>query len=124
MLLTTEFLNKVLNQFDSDLLDEQQHTNELDAKIHQLQQVIILYHLVISITRKVNPNKKKFDEFIDNCSAFQWEYILNNFERITGKSLQEINRLYTNKQYDTILQLFDMTTKEIANEFNSLVNKK
>lgn len=120
MLLTTEFLNKVLNQFDSDLLDEQQHTNELDAKTEWIDN----NHLIISITRKVNPNKKKFDEFIDNCSAFQWEYILNNFERITGKSLQEINRLYTNKQYDTILQLFDMTTKEIANEFNSLVNKK
>lgn len=119
MILTEEFLNKVLEEFDSDF-DEQNQIDELDAKTEKIDN----NHLVISITRRVDPNKKKFDEFIDKCSAFQWEYILNNFERITGKSLQEINRLYINKQYDIILQLFDMATKEIADEFNSLVNKK
>ena len=119
MILTKEFLNKVLNEFDSNF-DEQNQTDELDAKTEKIDN----NHLVISITRRVDPNKKKFDEFIDNCSAFQWEYILNNFERITGKSLRDVNRLYINKQYDTILQLFDMVIKVIAKEFNSLVNKK
>lgn len=118
MILTKEFLNKVLNYFDS-LEDEQQSSDELDAQTSKIDN----NHLVISITRKVDPDKKKFDEFVDSCSAFQWEYIINNFERITGKS-QKINELYTNKQYHTIMELFKLVTKEIADEFYSLVNKK
>ena len=119
MILTEEFLNKVLNYFDS-LDGEQQSSDELDSQISKIDN----NHLVISITRKVDPDKKKFDEFIDSCSAFQWEYITNNFERITGKSLQEINKLYSNKQYNTVMELFKLVTKEIADEFYSLVNKK
>ena len=119
MILTKEFLNKVLNYFDS-LGDEQQSSDELDAQTNKIDD----NHIVISITRKVDPDKKKFDEFVDSCSAFQWEYITNNFERITGKSLQKINELYTNRQYQTVMELFKLVTKEIADEFSSLVNKK
>lgn len=117
MILTKEFLNKVLNYFDS-LEDEQQSSDELDAQTNKIDN----NHLVISITRKVDPDKKKFDEFVDSCSAFQWEYITNNFERITGKSLQ--NELYTNRQYQTVMELFKLVTERIADEFSSLVNKK
>lgn len=120
MILTEEFLNKVLNYFDSDLADECKTTDQFTAKTERIDDT----HLVISITLKEDLNKKKFDKFIDNCSAFQWEYILNNFERITGKSLNDINTLYKNKQYDVVLQLFNLVIESLIEEFKDLVNKK
>lgn len=116
-----EFLQELINIFNQDKLENpkniQTESDEYELKMDKPDN----NHLMISLTKKINPAEQSLNSFIDKIDDNEWEYITNVFEDLTGKSLKLVDDLFKNKQYDKVENLLRLVLQNHVDKLTNLL---
>lgn len=121
MILTTDFLKRIEPLFETSGVKEVKEFKTSDSSLNASLVKSDANTIIITITRKDNPNKQKLEKFISNMSDNQFQFLTDSFEDITGKPLTAINDLYEKGKYEEVYNLLKLTLNSIVEDFNKLL---
>ena len=120
MILTENFLNKVQELFKQNPVKGEHQM--LLSKDNQLYATLIKADantIIIKIVNKTNPEKQELNDFIAKFDENQFALITDNFEKVTGKSLELINTLYEKGMYNEVHELIVLVLNAVIDDLKN-----
>lgn len=120
MILTENFLNKVQELFNQNPVKGEHQM--LSSKDNQLDATLIKADtntIIIKIVNKTNPEKQELNDFIAKFDENQFALIADNFEKVTGKSLELINTLYGKGMYNEVHELIVLVLNAVIDDLKN-----
>lgn len=68
----------------------------------------------ISLTKKENVDQKNFEAFVDSIDDDLWLSVTENFKKLTGTSLQEIENMLNEGSFKKVLDIIKPAVKQTA----------
>lgn len=93
---------------------------ELPSKFYIDDNHVELSDGTIHITKSSYPLAKLISKFSDS----QWDMILNEFEDVTGYSLEDVNNFYKDHKYSELYALIIQVASSIADSFNEVLDSE
>ena len=75
--------------------------------------------IIIKIINKTNPEKQELNDFIAKFDENQFSLITDNFEKVTGKSLELINTLYEKGRYNEVYELIVLVLNAVIDDLKN-----
>lgn len=120
MILTENFLNKVQELFNQNpVRDEHQMLLSKDNQLYATLIKADANTIIIKIVNKTNPEKQKLNDFIAKFDENQFALITDNFEKVTGKSLELINTLYEKGRYNEVHELIVLVLNAVIDDLKN-----
>ena len=122
MILTNDFLKKIVSNLSDSVLYEEKQSADIDGK-----QVVASLEkptddsVVINIKVADNSDRKKLDSFISKFNNSQFSLITDNFEKLTGKPLEYVNTLYAKGKYKEVKDLLTTTLQKSIQELTDIM---
>lgn len=70
----------------------------------------------ISLTKKENVDQKNFEAFVDSIDDDLWLSVTENFKKLTGTSLQEIENMLNEGSFKKVLDIIKPAVKQTASD--------
>lgn len=70
----------------------------------------------ISLTKKENVDQKNLESFIDNVDDDIWLTVAENFKRLTGSSLHDVEDMLNKGSFKEVLNLVKPAVKQTVND--------
>jgi hypothetical protein len=70
----------------------------------------------ISLTKKENVDQKNFEAFVDSIDDDLWLSVTENFKKLTGTSLQEIENMLNEGSFKKVLYIIKPAVKQTASD--------
>lgn len=70
----------------------------------------------ISLTKKENVDKKNLESFIDNVDDDIWLTVAENFKRLTGSSLHDVEDMLNKGSFKEVLNLVKPAVKQTVSD--------
>ena len=120
MILTENFLNKVQELFNQNpVRDEHQMLLSKDNQLYATLIKADANTIIIKIVNKTNPEKQELNDFIAKFDEKQFALITDNFEKVTGKSLELINTLYEKGRYNEVHELIVLVLNAVIDDLKN-----
>lgn len=120
MILTENFLNKVQELFNQNpVRDEHQMLLSKDNQLYATLIKADANTIIIKIVNKTNPEKQELNDFIAKFDENQFALITDNFEKVTGKSLELINTLYEKGRYNEVHELIVLVLNAVIDDLKN-----
>ena len=120
MILTENFLNKVQELFNQNpVRDEHQMLLSKDNQLYATLIKADANTIIIKIVNKTNPEKQELNDFIAKFDENQFALITDNFEKVTGKSLELINTLYEKGMYNEVHELIVLVLNAVIDDLKN-----
>lgn len=120
MILTENFLNKVQELFNQNpFRDEHQMLLSKDNQLYATLIKADANTIIIKIVNKTNPEKQELNDFIAKFDENQFALITDNFEKVTGKSLELINTLYEKGRYNEVHELIVLVLNAVIDDLKN-----
>ena len=120
MILTENFLNKVQELFKQNpVRDEHQMLLSKDNQLYATLIKADANTIIIKIVNKTNPEKQELNDFIAKFDENQFALITDNFEKVTGKSLELINTLYEKGMYNEVHELIVLVLNAVIDDLKN-----
>lgn len=70
----------------------------------------------ISLTKKENVDQKNFEAFVDSIDDDLWLSVTENFKKLTGTSLHEIENMLNEGSFKKVLDIIKPAVKQTASD--------